>query len=404
MPILLRGLVDHLMNANSFFMQASMADKAARSGQVFSLPSWIPEPVSKLWALLDAWPIIGAAIIALVALVLASVTVKVLKRVSGQITSRTSNDVDDRFFALIQKPVFLTVFIQGLGIAVRSLGLSEALEINTVRLLNSILIMVWIAAAFPFMSLLLSFLGNDKSRFKIIQDRTIPLFNITSKILIIGFGIYVLLKAWAIDVTAWLASAGVVGIALGFAAKDTLANLFSGFFIIADAPYKLGDYIVLDSGERGVVTNVGIRSTRLLTRDDIEIILPNAIIANGKIINETGGVSEKSRIRIKVGAAYGSDVDHVCEVLQKIADDHPDICKNPAPRVRMRAFGSSSLDFELLCWIKEPVLRGRLSHDLYMNVYKAFNKAGIEIPYSKHDVYVKEMPVGMGRDQKGSTP
>jgi hypothetical protein len=89
MPILLRGLVDHLMNANSFFMQASMADKAARSGQVFSLPSWIPEPVSKLWALLDAWPIIGAAIIALVALVLASVTVKVLKRVSGQITSRT---------------------------------------------------------------------------------------------------------------------------------------------------------------------------------------------------------------------------------------------------------------------------------------------------------------------------
>lgn len=369
-----------------------MLGKTTLGSQLPQLPSWVPEPLSRAWAFLDAWPIVGAVIIAVFALVLASVTVRVLKRLSHQITSRTSNDFDDRFFSIIQKPVFLTVFIFGLGISVSSLGLPEAFEINTVRFLNSILVMVWMAAGFPFMSLFLAILGNDKSRYKVIQDRTIPLFEITSKILIIGIGIYFLLKTWGIDVTAWLASAGVVGIAIGFAAKDTLANLFSGFFIIADAPYKLGDYIILDSGERGVVTNVGIRSTRILTRDDIEITLPNAMIANGKIINETGGPSEKSRIRIKVGAAYGSDVDHVCEVLQNIADNQPGICQNPVPRVRMRAFGASSLDFELLCWIEDPALRGKFSHDLYMNVYKEFNKEGIEIPYSKQDVYVKELP------------
>jgi len=375
-----------------------MSNQTTFGGQLPQLPSWVPEPLTRAWTFLDAWPIIGAAIIVLFALVLATVIVRTLKKISNQITSRTSNDFDDRFFALIQKPIFLTVFIMGLVIAIGSLGLPKALEINTVRLLNSILIMVWMGAAFPFASLLLGILGNDKSRYRIIQDRTIPLFEITSKIFIIGIGTYFLLKAWKIDVTAWLASAGVVGIALGFAAKDTLANLFSGFFIIADAPYKLGDYIVLDSGERGVVTNVGVRSTRLITRDDVEITLPNALIANGKIINETGGPSEKSRIRINVGVAYGSDVDHVCEVLKKIADGHPEICINPAPRIRMRAFGASSLDFELLCWIKEPVLRGRVSHDLYIDVYKAFNKADIEIPYNKQDVYIKELPAGIKRN------
>ena len=76
---------------------------------------------------------------------------------------------------------------------------------------------------------------------------------------------------------------------MGFAAKDTLANLFAGVFILADAPYKIGDFIVLDGGERGRVTKIGIRTTRILTRDDVEITIPNATIANSKIINESGG-------------------------------------------------------------------------------------------------------------------
>ncbi len=383
----------------SFLVQAAESGQTTLGRQPLQLPDWVPEPIARTWTLLEAWPIIGAAIIALLALLLASVAVKVFRRVSTQITSRTRSDYDDRFIALIQRPVFLTVFVLGLGISVRTLALPESFEINTVRLLSSILILVWMGAAFPFLKLLLDVLGHDESRFKIIQDRTIPLFDITTKVLIIGIGVYVLLNVWGIDATAWLASAGVVGIALGFAAKDTLANLFSGFFIVADAPYKLGDYIILDSGERGMVTNVGIRSTRLLTRDDVEITLPNAIIANGKIINETGGRHEKSRVRIKVGAAYGSDVDQVCEILQKVAEDHPNICRDPSPRVRMRGFGASSLDFELLCWIEEPVFRGKLSHDLYMNVYKAFDKSGIEIPYSKQDIYVKELP---SRDEKST--
>ncbi len=357
-----------------------------------SLPEWIPGPVHNGWELLETWPIIGAGIIALLAYIFGKVVVGIISRVLGQITSRTRSGFDDQLLELLKRPVFLTVFFFGLSLATLTLGLPDSFEQNVLRLLRSILILVWAAAAFPFMHMLLTNLSHDESRYKVIEGRTLPLFDITSKVLIFAVAGYMLLKIWGIDATAWLASAGVLGLALGFAAKDTLANLFSGFFIVADSPYQLGDYIVLDSGERGRVTNVGIRSTRILTRDDVEITLPNALIANGKIINESGGPYVKERIRIKVGAAYGSDVDQVCQVLKSVADEHSDVCKSPAARVRMRAFGASSLDFELLCWIEEPELRGRLSHELYMSVYKAFDQAGIEIPYAKQDVYVKELP------------
>ena len=126
--------------------------------------------------------------------------------------------------------------------------------------------------------------------------------------------------------------------------------------------------------------------------DDIEVTVPNATIANAKIINESGGKWEKERIRIKVGVAYGSDVDQVCKVLKQIALDHDHICESPEPRVRMRAFGDSSLDFELLAWIDEPVLRGKLTHLMLMDVYKTFQREGIEIPFPKRDVYLYQMP------------
>ena len=163
-------------------------------------------------------------------------------------------------------------------------------------------------------------------------------------------------------------------------------------FILADAPYRIGDFIILDSGERGRVTHIGLRSTRLLTRDDIEVTVPNAVMGNTKIINETAGPHEKERIRIKIACAYGSDIEQVKKVLFETAVQHDGICSHPEPRVRFRAFGPSGLELELLGWIDEPVLRGRITDALNTEVYRRFNEEKIEIPYMKQDVYIKEMP------------
>ncbi|VAW47077.1 Potassium efflux system KefA protein / Small-conductance mechanosensitive channel [hydrothermal vent metagenome] len=354
--------------------------------------SYLPESWQPYWEQVQSIPFLGFILLIILGYLVAKIGVMIFSKSLSQITKRTQSHVDDQLISILKKPFFLTLFFFFLGMALKTVGMPQGIESTLIRILASVLALTWMMRGFKILNLLLSSLSKFKGKYEMIQPKTIPLFDLIGKILLIAMGSYALLIIWGINPTAWLASAGVIGIAVGFAAKDTLANLFSGFFIIADTPYKVGDFINLDSGERGMVTQVGMRSTRILTRDDVEITVPNNVIGNAKIINESSGQSEKTRIRIKVGAAYGTDANQVCEVLVSVANAHEEVVKEPQARVRFRSFGASSLDFELLVWIAQPVLRGRISHELNMQVYDAFNAAGIEIPYAKQDVYIKEFP------------
>ena len=193
------------------------------------------------------------------------------------------------------------------------------------------------------------------------------------------------------SLTAVFASAGIVGLGVALAARETLANFFGGVSIFLDRPFKSGDFIVLDSGERGQVVDVGLRSTRLLTRDDIQISIPNSLMTNTKIINESAP-RPHFRVRIKVGVAYGTNVDRVEEILLSVTFKNSMVVLTPAPRVRFRKFGDSALDFELLCWARRPEDRGRLVHELSIQIYKAFDEAGIQIPFPQRDVHLRAKP------------
>jgi small-conductance mechanosensitive channel len=275
--------------------------------------------------------------------------------------------------------------------ATRRLGLPEPPEYITLGTLRTIAIVIWYGFLRGLVQLLLTAFHQGATR-KHLHSSMLPLLDTAIKVVLLALAVYFVFLAWNINVTAWIASAGIVGLALSFAAKDTLSNLFAGVSIIADAPYKTGDFIILESGERGMVTHIGLRSTRILTRDDVEITVPNGIIGNSKIINEAGGPSAKHRIRVAVGVAYGSDIDQVIAALSGVAAAHPEICDEPVPRVRFRKFGESSLDFELLCWIAQPVDRGRMTHELNCAVYKTFAKKEITIPFPQRDLHVRTMP------------
>jgi small-conductance mechanosensitive channel len=360
-----------------------------------SLPAiedWLPASLAPFWELVSQIPIVGALIIAVAFFLLAFVVRFAIFRSLGRLAGLTTSSVDDHVLRDLRKPVFTTILFPGLAVAVSAAQLPFGSH-TLVNLLVSVVVASWMRATLRVSGALLSMLEKE-DRFTIVERRTIPLFDLSIKLLTILIGSYALLMIWGINPVGWLASAGIVGIAVGFAAKDTLANLFSGFFIVADAPYKIGDYINLDSGERGMVSAIGLRSTRLLTRDDVEITIPNGVIANAKIVNESGGPHIKIRNRIAVGVAYGSDVDRVCELLRQVGVDHAQTCAHPEPRVRMRGFGASSLDFELLIWVEHPEQRGLIAHELYMEIYKTLGREGIEIPYTKHDVFIKELPDG----------
>jgi small-conductance mechanosensitive channel len=305
---------------------------------------------------------------------------------------RSDTRLDDVIVTRLRTPTIATIVLAGVAWSVLWLDPASPLHFVAVGVLKTLAIVIWSTVLAGIGTMLLEAASRRAGDRGAIQTKTLPLFIMVWKVLVYGLAFYFLLSAWHINVTTWLASAGVAGIAVGFAAKDTLANLFAGVFILGDAPFKIGDYIVIDDVTRGEVTDIGLRSTRLLTRDDVEVTVPNAVIGNAKIINETGGPHDKMRVRVPVAVAYGSDVDRVRELLLGCAADVPHVVPDPEPRVRFRLLGNSGLEFELLCWVQAPVYRGRVIDQLTERVYKALGAAGVEIPYPKRDVYVRELP------------
>jgi MscS family membrane protein len=334
---------------------------------------------------------VAASAIVVVAFVASVVIDLIVSRVCLALTRRTSTTFDDRLLQLLHHPIRTTVFLFGLSIALEHLDVGDGPTRFAIGALELIVLVVWTVFAVRFIGLAVGSMAATP-QVSFVVPRTEPLLANVARILIFAASVYVFFLIVGVQPTAWLASAGVVGLAVGFAAQDTLSNLFAGIFILADAPYKLGDMINLDGGDRGMVTHIGLRSTRLLRRDDVEVTLPNAIIANARIMNESGGPSKKHRIGVAVGVAYGSDVDEVEAILKSVAEANDRVVDDPAPRVRFRQFGASSLDFELLSWIGDPRDRGITKHELNRAIYKRFAADGVEIPFPQRDLWIKEMP------------
>ena len=309
-----------------------------------------------------------------------------LKRVA----KKSKTDVDDKLVNALHPAVYNTILYIGFYLAINILTLPDKIQFLSSGIIKSLLVIYWSLGLFKSFIIIINWASSKDNKRALIKKKTVPLFDNLAKIVIFLFSIYFIMLSWGINVTAWIASAGILSVVIGFAAKDTLGNLFAGIFIMADSPYKEGDYINLDTGERGYVRDIGIRSTRIQTRDDIEITIPNSVIANSKIINESGGPHEKERIRITVDVAYGSAVEDVKNIMNNIAQSSNNVCQNPAPRVRLRELGESGIKFQLLAWIEKPELRGRVIDELLTEIYNSFNSNHIEIPFPQRTIHIKK--------------
>jgi len=354
-----------------------------------NLEQHLPDAVVPAWHFMQDYPMLLVLVMFVLGYGVGKGLQWLLQSSLSHATRRTESELDDRLIHYLTAPVVQTTVILALVAAEKAFGFGETFDWFLTRMLFTLLLVLWGRAWFKAIALLLDALAQRSKSDGLMQPRTRPLFEMGVKVLLLSILIWFFMALWNIDGTAWLASAGVIGIAVGFAAKDTLANLISGISIIADAPYKLGDYVVLDTGERGVVTELGMRSTRLLTRDDVEISIPNAVMGMAKITNESGGPAVEHRIRIPIGVAYGTRPRKVIQLLEKVAKDNELIIDHPAPRVRMRAFGESSLDFEMLGWIKYPEQRGLARHNLLIEIEDKFREEGIQIPFPQRDVNLK---------------
>jgi len=205
--------------------------------------------------------------------------------------------------------------------------------------------------------------------------------------------IIIALDMLGVNVMPFIAGAGVAGIAIGFAAKDTLSNLIAGVLLIIDRPFEVGDRIEvwtapLGSATWGDVIDIGLRATKIKTTDNIVIVIPNNEIMKRDIINYTI-ITSKIRVRVNIGIAYDADMEKAKELIIKVADTADWIAKDPAPKVVVRNFGASSVDLQLRVWIDNA--RKRMDTISYItdNIKTEFDKGGIEIPYPKRDIIIK---------------
>lgn len=325
----------------------------------------------------------SAAILVLLGFGLSRVVSRIAIVTLGRAVDHTDTSYDDAIFEELRLPVDVTLALVGAFLATE-----YVLAVGTTSFLlrgiaATVLLAVWTRG--------LVRLGD---RVLEIYDRQTPeatdfgpIFqNLWSFFVLIG-ALYLLLSAWQINVTPLLASAGIAGIAVGFAAKDTVANFFGSIALYVDDTYKVGDYVELDQIE-GTVLDVSIRSTQLLTRDNVIVTVPNSVLNAATIINRSGP-ARKTRIKVPVGVAYGTDIELVEALLTEIATDEDLVVDTPDPRVRFRRFGDSALEFELLCWVESPMLDSRTTHSLNKAIYAAFMEHDIEIPFPQRDLHVR---------------
>jgi small-conductance mechanosensitive channel len=278
----------------------------------------------------------------------------------------------------------VTVVIVGSYVAVRTLELTPQVDLPLRSGALTVVAVIW--------AVTLTRLGRRVSKAATEGDafdkEVVPIFQNVWTALVAGVAGFFVLSLWDVDVTPLLASAGIIGIIVGLAARDTIANFFGSIALYADGTYKVGDYIVLDSGERGRVEDISIRSTVIRTRDDMLVTVPNSVLNSARITNESTPRRER-RVRIPLGVAYDADLDRVEEVLLDVAAAEDLIIDRPKPRVRYRDFGDSAVTLELLGWIGDPVLRGRVTHRLVKRIHAAFRDNGISIPFPQRELSFK---------------
>lgn len=342
--------------------------------------------------LLGEQPYLQVATIVTVSYLLAKIISIQLVAFLHRLFTRFNSPLGRELSGLLKSPLFFLVFINGSMIATRYFPFSQPIQTGIAAALKSILIIMIAAFVLRLTKLLLNISSKDRKHFPVIQQATLPLFENIAVILIAVAAVHQVFSAWDVSMTALLASAGIVGLALGMAAKDVLADVYSGVFILTDGPYKLGDFIVVDKETQGTVSRIGIRNTRIVTRDNVEVILPNALIGNSKVVNRSSGPEGKYRVRINLGIPYGSDLDKVLDLLSVIGKNCSDsVCETPAAKAVVTELGESRIELLLLCWVSDPTRRMSVVSAANQAIYKKFTEERIEFGFARQEIAIKEM-------------
>jgi small-conductance mechanosensitive channel len=197
----------------------------------------------------------------------------------------------------------------------------------------------------------------------------------------------VMLEAVGVKLTLLLTGSAALLVGVGLGLQQTFNDIISGVILLSERSIKIDDVLEID-GDVVKIQTIGLRTSKALNRDDISIIIPNSLITTSKVINWSHQ-TDKTRFRIEVGVAYGSDVDLVIKILEESAFEHPEVTQRDLVEARLMNFGNSSLDFHLLFFSKNIFRIGKAKSDIRRIINRKFAENNITIPFPQMDLHVR---------------
>ncbi len=340
--------------------------------------------IAEIWQFL--WPIT-----ILLGFVVAGYALRIVLNVYvTRLTRKTKTKIDDIIIDAVKTPIVVIFLIVGINFALAQAPFVPAQLLQYLPPISSvILILIGTIVAARIISGILKYYGSVRPSLKTLM----PIFSKLINVIVYFVAFILILNALGINVTALVAGLGIGGIAIAFALQETLSQLFAGMYIMTDRPVRVGDYIELESGQKGYVVNIGWRSTRIRELPNNIIVIPNSRLGGSTITNFYLPEQEMAAL-VQVGVSYNSDLEKVervtvdvgKKILKKITGGVPEF----DPFIRYHTFSDFSINFSVILRVKEFVDKYLVTHEFVKALHKRYKKEGIEIPFPIRTVYMRK--------------
>jgi MscS family membrane protein len=349
---------------------------------------------------------LGVAVMWLVAgAVVARLAVFLLDRGLRRLTRRSRTRLDDLILAAVRPLVFIYIFLAGARLAIA--GISYVPK-SWAPVIDNIFFVAYFVAGFLLAYRLIAGLMDwytheiaHRTETK-IDEQVLPFFRRMALIVISAIGLVMLLSRFGVDASALVTTLGVTSLAVALAAQSALADTIAGFLIMVDRPFRIGDRIEIQELETwGDVQDIGLRTTRIRTRDNRLVVVPNSAISSNLVVNHSIP-DTMYRVETHVGVAYGADLERTRQLLVEAVTAQDWVMKDKKIEALFLEFGDSALIFRVRCWIEHYVETRRILDRLNSCLYNALQEAGITIPFPQRVVHLPTGSVRLGA--AGETP
>jgi len=307
-----------------------------------------------------------------------------------KLARKTKTKIDDIILDAIRMPIVVIFLIVGINFALPRISFVPAEVIQYLPIVSYLLVVLLVAwITIKTITGILKYYGTIRPALKTL----VPTLQKIVKFVVVFFALMIILNRLGVDVTAAVAAFGIGGLAIAFALQGTLSEFFAGMYIMTDRPVRVGDYIALDSGQKGYVVDIGLRSTKIRELPNNIIVVPNSKLA-GAIVTNYYLPEKEMACLIQVGVSYGSDLEKVekvtidvaKKVIKRVEGEMPGF----EPFIRYHTFGDFSINFTVILRVKEFVDQYLLTHEFIKELHKRYKKEGIEIPYPIRTVYTRK--------------